>query len=45
MPSLIKTRNATQIRKINGGYDTGFSAQLDREATDLDEKIRWLDMD
>ncbi|MFU2144595.1 hypothetical protein [Gallibacterium anatis] len=39
-----KRENATQIRKINGGYDTGFSAQLDREATDLDEKIRWLDM-
>ncbi|MFU2083338.1 hemagglutinin repeat-containing protein, partial [Gallibacterium anatis] len=33
-----KRENATQIRKINGGYDTGFSAQLDREATDLDEK-------
>ncbi|WP_218638494.1 hemagglutinin repeat-containing protein [Histophilus somni] len=39
-----KREKATQIRKINGGYDTELSAQLDREATDLDEKVRWLDM-
>ncbi|AZI13983.1 hypothetical protein [Avibacterium paragallinarum] len=39
-----KRENATLIRKINGGYDTGLSIQLDNEAADLDEKVRWLDM-
>ncbi|MBW3870310.1 hemagglutinin repeat-containing protein [Neisseria meningitidis] len=38
-----KRAQATQERLKNGGYDNDKSRALNKEANELDEKIRWLD--
>ncbi|MBW3918931.1 filamentous hemagglutinin N-terminal domain-containing protein [Neisseria meningitidis] len=38
-----KRTQATQERLKNGGYDNDKSRALNKEANELDEKIRWLD--